>query len=147
MINEKKWLWAGWVAPYLQISLSAQVNGGSRCHHWPLKTAIFCGQGLRRLPWIVERSSDRASTGMCVPQWMPSSSHYTCRAVQSGFRESFSWLSIILLKRHKIEVLLPVVSITKEFNLRLAKRQMKTNGRLANHELINLLKKPTGVLC
>ena len=29
MINEKKiWLWAGWVASYLQRSLSAQVNGG-----------------------------------------------------------------------------------------------------------------------
>ena len=30
MINEKKknfWLWAGWVASYLQRSLSAQVNG------------------------------------------------------------------------------------------------------------------------
>ena len=26
------WLWAGWVASYLQRSLSAQVNGGSRCH-------------------------------------------------------------------------------------------------------------------
>ena len=25
--------------------------GGSRCQHWPLKTAIFCGQALRRLPW------------------------------------------------------------------------------------------------
>ena len=50
-------------------------------------------------------------------------------------------------KRHKIEVLLPVAYITKEFNLRLAKRQMKTNGRLADHELINLSKKPTGVLC
>ena len=36
-------LWAGWVASYLQRSLSAQVNGGSRCHPWP--TAIFCGQG------------------------------------------------------------------------------------------------------
>ena len=31
-------------------------------------------------------------------------SHYTCQAVQSGFRESFSWLSIILQKRRKIEV-------------------------------------------
>ena len=30
MNNEKKifWLWAGWVASYLQRSLSAQVNGG-----------------------------------------------------------------------------------------------------------------------
>ena len=30
MINEKNifWLWAGWVASYLQRSLSAQVNGG-----------------------------------------------------------------------------------------------------------------------
>ena len=29
MINEEKnWLWAGWVASYLQRSLSAQVNGG-----------------------------------------------------------------------------------------------------------------------
>ena len=46
MINEKNkfWLWAGWVASYLQRSLSAQVNGGSRCHPWPLKIAIFCGQ-------------------------------------------------------------------------------------------------------
>ena len=50
MINEKMnfWLWAGWVA-----SLSAQVDGESRCHLWPLKTAIFCGQGLRRLPWML----------------------------------------------------------------------------------------------
>ena len=53
MNNEKIifWLWAGWVASYLQRSLSAHVNGGSRCHLWPLKTAIFCGQGLRRLTW------------------------------------------------------------------------------------------------
>ena len=49
MINAKIifWLWAGWVASYLQRSLSAQVNGGSRCHLWPLKTVIFCSQGLR----------------------------------------------------------------------------------------------------
>ena len=39
------------MASYLQRSLSAQGNGGSRSHPWPLKTAIFCGQGLRRLPW------------------------------------------------------------------------------------------------
>ena len=38
------WLWAGWVASYLQRSLSAQMPP------WPLKKAIFCGQGLRRLP-------------------------------------------------------------------------------------------------
>ena len=32
MINEFFfWLWAGLVASYLQISLSAHVNGGSRC--------------------------------------------------------------------------------------------------------------------
>ena len=45
------WLRVGWVGSYLQRSLSAQVKGGSRCQHWPLKTAIFCGQGLRRSPW------------------------------------------------------------------------------------------------
>ena len=33
--------YCSWVASYLQRSLSAQVNGGSRCHHWPLKTAII----------------------------------------------------------------------------------------------------------
>ena len=51
MINENFFLlWADWVASYLQKSLLAQVNGGSRCHHWPLKTVIFCGQGLRGYP-------------------------------------------------------------------------------------------------
>ena len=31
-------------------------------------------------------------------------SHYTCQAVQSGYRESISWLSTVLPKRRKIEV-------------------------------------------
>ena len=30
--------------------------------------------------------------------------HYTCQAVRSGFRESFSWLSIVVPMRRKIEV-------------------------------------------
>ena len=34
----------------------------------------------------------------------PVPSHYTCQAVQSGYRESVSWLSTVLRKRRKIEV-------------------------------------------
>ena len=34
----------------------------------------------------------------------PVPKHYTCQAVRSGFRESFSWLSIVVRMRHKIEV-------------------------------------------
>ena len=34
----------------------------------------------------------------------PVPKHYTCQAVRSGFRESFSWLSIVLRMRRKIEV-------------------------------------------
>ena len=30
--------------------------------------------------------------------------HYTCQAVRSGFRESFSWLSIVVRMKRKIEV-------------------------------------------
>ena len=30
--------------------------------------------------------------------------HYTCQAVRSGFRESFSWLFIVVRMRRKIEV-------------------------------------------
>ena len=37
-----------------------------------------------------------------------------------------------------------VVSITKEVNLRLAKRSLKTNGRLANCGLTSLIKEATG---
>ena len=34
----------------------------------------------------------------------PVPKHYTCQAVRSGFRESFSWLSIVGRMRRKIEV-------------------------------------------
>ena len=34
----------------------------------------------------------------------PVPSHCTCQAVQFGYRESISWLSTVLRKRHKIEV-------------------------------------------
>ena len=34
----------------------------------------------------------------------PVPKHYTCQAVRSGFRESFSWLSIVVRMRRKIEV-------------------------------------------
>ena len=40
---------------------------------------------------------------------------------------------------------LPVASFTKEVNPRLAKRPLKTNGRLANLELTSLVKEATGV--
>ena len=36
-----------------------------------------------------------------------------------------------------------VASFTKEVNLRLAKRPLKTNGRLANHRLTSLVKEAT----
>ena len=39
---------------------------------------------------------------------------------------------------------LPVASITKEVNPRLAKRPLKTNGRLANRGLTSLVKEATG---
>ena len=38
-----------------------------------------------------------------------------------------------------------VASFTKEVNPRLVKRQKKTNGRLANHGLTSLVKKPPNV--
>ena len=34
----------------------------------------------------------------------PVPKHYTCQAVRFGFRESFSWLSIVLRMRRKIKV-------------------------------------------
>ena len=40
----------------------------------------------------------------------------------------------------------PVASFTKEVNLRLAKRPLKTNGRLANRRLTSLVKEATGKL-
>ena len=39
----------------------------------------------------------------------------------------------------------PVASFTKEINSRLAKRPLKTNGRLANLELTSLVKEATVV--
>ena len=41
-------------------------------------------------------------------------------------------------------VSIPVASFTKEVNPRLAKRPLKTNGRLANLELTSLVKEATG---
>ena len=38
----------------------------------------------------------------------------------------------------------PVASFTKEVNPRLAKRPLKTNGRLANRGLTSLVKEATG---
>ena len=49
------WLWAGWVASYLQRSLSAQVNGGSSCHPWQLKTAIFMRSGPHEATLVMDR--------------------------------------------------------------------------------------------
>ena len=43
------------------------------------------------------------------------------------------------------DVAQPVASFTKEVNLRLAKRPLKTNGRLANHGLTSLVKEATEV--
>ena len=40
----------------------------------------------------------------------------------------------------------PVVSFTKEVNWRLAKRSLKTNGRLANRQLTSLVKEATDIL-
>ena len=34
----------------------------------------------------------------------PVPKHYTCQAVRSGFQESFSWLSIVVRMRRKIQV-------------------------------------------
>ena len=42
-------------------------------------------------------------------------------------------------------ILRPVASFTKEVDLRLAKRPLKTNGRLANRGLTSLVKEATGV--
>ena len=41
---------------------------------------------------------------------------------------------------------IPVASFTKEVDPRLAKRSLETNGRLANRELISLVKEATGHL-
>ena len=43
-------VWLGWLSGLLSAEIFIST-GLSRCHPWPLKTAIFCGQGLRRLPW------------------------------------------------------------------------------------------------
>ena len=40
----------------------------------------------------------------------------------------------------------PVASFTKEINPRLAKRPLKTNGRLANLELTSLIKEATDLV-
>ena len=40
---------------------------------------------------------------------------------------------------------IPVASFTKEVNLRLAKRPVKTNGCLANLKITPLVKEATGV--
>ena len=45
-----------------------------------------------------------------------------------------------------IPVSTPVASFTKEVNQRLAKRPLKTNGRLANRGLTSLVKEATGGL-
>ena len=42
-----------------------------------------------------------------------------------------------------LHIYLPVASFTKEVDLRLAKRTLKTNGRLANLELTSLVKEAT----
>ena len=42
---------------------------------------------------------------------------------------------------------IPVASLTDGVNPRLAKRPLKTNGRLANLELTSLVKEATGVFC
>ena len=39
-----------------------------------------------------------------------------------------------------------VASFTKEVNWRLTKRPLKTNGRLANHQLTSLVKEATGII-
>ena len=39
----------------------------------------------------------------------------------------------------------PVASFTKEVNPQLAKRPLKTNGRLANRLLTSLVKEATGI--
>ena len=46
----------------------------------------------------------------------------------------------------KMSSVSPVASFTKEFNPRLAKRPLKTNGRLANRGLTSLVKEATGSL-
>ena len=49
-------------------------------------------------------------------------------------------LTMFWLRQHHQ---LPVASFTKEVNPRLAKRPLKTNGRLANLELTSLVKEAT----
>ena len=53
-----------------------------------------------------------------------------------------TWTNIDLVLCHFM--LSPVASFTKEVNPRLAKRPLKINGRLANHELTSLVKEATG---
>ena len=43
-----------------------------------------------------------------------------------------------------VSILSPVASFTKEVNLWLTKRPLKTSGHLANLELTSLLKEATG---
>ena len=48
-------------------------------------------------------------------------------------------------QRKRVPINTSVASFTKEVNPRLAKRPLKTNGRLANRWLTSLVKEATGV--
>ena len=54
-------------------------------------------------------------------------------------------VDVYFLESQYCWVQIPVASFTKEVNWRLAKRPLKTNGRLANHQLTSLVKEATGV--
>ena len=58
---------------------------------------------------------------------------YLCRITWHGTKASVELLGT------------PVVSFTNKVNPRLAKRPLKTNGRLANLELSSLVKEAAGV--
>ena len=59
--------------------------------------------------------------------------------------DSYSYAFILMTIRINSQIQIPVASFTKEVNPRLAKRPLKTNGRLANLGLTTLVKEATGV--
>ena len=64
-----------------------------------MRALVVWWLGARALTkgWAVTQQGWVARVEYPVPK------HYTCQAVRSGFRESFSWLSIVVRMRRKIE--------------------------------------------
>ena len=82
----------------------------------------------------------------CLPQWRPFCSGADELALFMVVVQV--WISIYdtqdAIQQFSLPSISPVVSFTKEFNSRLAKRPLVFNGRLANNGLTSLVKEATG---